>query len=174
MVQPNSQNARILKALADGKWHTSANLQRKSGASRLNSRISELRSRGYEIEHEPVEGKKGWLAHRYRLLNPPEATQDLVVEDDQGLPRDEIPRDRTHRYRIYAMRYEKLELLATATTPADVGNAIVTLGREGKFTQSCVGILDTFGTDLVKGDWVVNPFDSTPLYETTQVAQKGN
>lgn len=167
MVRPNSQNARILRALADGKWHTVANIHRRAGTSRLNSRVSELRKYGYEIEHEAVEGKTGSLGHRYRLLNPPTVDELAAIIDpfltDRGLIRDEIPRDAIHRYRIYRMVYEQLELVATATTPADVGEAIVSLGTEGIFTQSCVGILDTHGTDEVKGDWVLNPFDVMPL-----------
>jgi hypothetical protein len=69
----------------------------------------------------------------------------------------------THRYRVYRMVYEELELVATATTPSDVGEAIVELGREGIFARSCVGVLDTHGTNKAKGEWIVNPFDSAPL-----------
>lgn len=168
-IKPNSQNARILRALSDGKWHSVASIHRRAGPSRLNSRISELRSHGYVIEHEhvPVPGKRGPVGHRYRLTNPPAADELAAIIDpivsEAGLRREEVPRDMTHRFRIYRMVYEELELLATATAPADVGEAIVELGREGLFAQSCVGILDTHGSDEVKGEWVVNPFDSTPL-----------
>lgn len=167
MIRPNSQNARILRALADRRWHTVASIHRRAGTSRLNSRISELRKYGYEIEHETIAGKSGALGHRYRLLNPPSPDELATIIDpfltDRGLVREEIPRDQTHRYRIYRMVYEELELLATATTPADVGEAIIELGKEGLFAQSCVGLLDTRGTDEIKGQWIVNPFDSTPL-----------
>jgi biotin operon repressor len=167
MIKPNSQNARILRALSDGRFHTVANIHRKAGTSRLNSRISELRKQGFEIEHETVAGKTGSLGHRYRLLNPPSQTElarlvDLGIHDDISLPRAEIPRDAVHRYRIYRMVYDVLDLVATASTPEDVGVAIITLGMEGEFDHSCAGILDTHGTDAAKGTWVLDPWDTTP------------
>lgn len=167
MVKPNSQNARIIKVLADGKWKTTAAIHRKAGPGRLNSRISELRRYGYEIEHGKVPGKSGPLGHRYRLLNPPTQTElarliDLEVRDERSLPRDEVPRNPEHRYRIYRMIYDELDLVATASTPEDVGVALITLGEEGEFDQTCAGILDTHGTDEVQGSWVLNPFDTSP------------
>jgi hypothetical protein len=166
-IRPNSQNARILRALSDGRWHTVANIHRKAGTSRLNSRVSELRKQGYEIEHETVPEKTGSLGHKYRLLNPPSQTElatlvDLPLPDDWEERRAEVPRDETHRYRIYRMVYDVLDLLATATTAEDVGVALVTLGLEGEFDHSCVGLLDTRGTDAEKGVWVLNPWDTTP------------
>ncbi len=169
-LKPNSQNARILRVLSDGKWHSAASIHRKAGQSiRLSSRISQLRhEHGYEIEREAVPGKKGALGHRYRLTNPPAADElaaiiDPILTEEDLEVRGEIPRDMTHRYRVYRMVYEELELVATASEPSDVGEAIVALGREGIFAQSCVGVLDTHGTDKTKGEWVVNPFDSAPL-----------
>lgn len=146
---------------------TVAAIHRKAGTSRLNSRVSELRKQGYEIEHETVPEKTGSLGHKYRLLNPPSQTElarlvDLPLTGDWEGRRAEVPRDETHRYRIYRMVYDELDLLATATTSGDVGTAIVTLGLEGEFDHSCVGILDTHGTDAAKGTWVINPWDSTP------------
>jgi biotin operon repressor len=166
-VRPNSQNARILRALADGRWHTVANIHRKSGTSRLNSRISELRKHGYVIEHETIPQKTGSLGHKYRLLNPPTQTElatlvDLGIPDGSSLPRREVPRDSTHRYRIYRMVYDELDLVATATTAEDVGVALITLGSEGEFNHSCAGILDTHGTDEIQGSWILNPWDTTP------------
>ena len=165
-LKPNSQNARILRVLSDGKWKTSAALQRKAGMSRLNSRISELRKHGYEIEHEKSSGKSGPLGHRYRLLNPPSQAELATLIDlepeVEGLVRDDIPRTPEHRFRIYRMVYDKLDLVATASTPEFVGVALVTLGREGEFDHSCAGVLDTHGTDEVQGSWVLNPFDTVP------------
>jgi hypothetical protein len=166
-VKPGSQNARILRALADGSWHSVANIHRKAGTSRLNSRVSELRKYGYVIEHDTVPGKVGSLGHRYRLLNPPSATELAAIIDpasyvSHGIPRDEVPRDSTHRFRIYKMRYDELILLATATTAEDVGVAIVTLGNEGEFAGGCLGILDTHGTDEAQGTWTVQPWDTNP------------
>lgn len=162
-VRPNSQNARILRALSDGKWVTVAEIHRRAGTSRLNSRISELRKYGYEIEHEVVPGKTGSLGHRYRILNPPPASElarliDPLFED--GLPRHEIPRDEMHRYRIYRMKLDEIDLIATASNPEDLGIAIITLGLEGEFSGTCIGILDTHGSDSEPGSWVLNPWDT--------------
>ncbi len=88
----------------------------------------------------------------------------MVPDDEFTLSSDVIaPRDALNRYRIYRCVYDKLELLATATTPGDVGCAIVTLGLEGEFAESTLGVLDTHGTDKEPGTWVVSPFDTVPL-----------
>lgn len=165
--KPNSQNARILKALSDSAWHTSANIQRKSGATRLNSRISELREYGYEITHEVVPGKAGPLGHRYRLANPPSASElatfiDPVGYVSPGIPRGEVPRNPLHRFRIYRTRYDELDLVATASTSEEVGVALCALGSEGVFEGSCAGLLDTHGTDEEPGEWILDPFDTSP------------
>lgn len=162
-VQANSQCARILRALADGRWTTVSEIHRRAGTSRLNSRISELRGYGYKIEHGIGPGKTSSLKHRYRLLNPPSQTELARLVDpifDEKLPRKEIPRDETHRYRIYRMVLDEIDLVATASSAEDVGVAIMTLGREGEFAGACIGILDTHGTDEVPGSWIVNPWDT--------------
>jgi hypothetical protein len=164
-VRPGSQNARILRALSKGTWVTVAEIHRRAGTSRLNSRVSELRKYGYEIEHETVPGKVGSLGHRYRLLNPPSPTELARIIDPiefPGLPRDEVPRNKDHRFRIYRQLYDEIDLVATATTAEDVGVAIITLGAEGVFSHSCVGILDSHGTDKKPGSWVINPWDTNP------------
>lgn len=159
-VRPNSQAARILRVLADGRWHTAAKLQRAAGKSRLNSRISELRKRhGYVIEHEQTD-KAGALGHRYRLLGGPEIPP--APEETVGLvklDRSAIPRTYKHRYRIYRQRYDELELVATAKSVVELGKKIVTLGRDGQFAGSNFGLLDTFGTNEIQGTWLVDPFD---------------
>jgi len=122
-----------------------------------------LRKKGFVIEHGTIPGRVGVLASKYRLRNPPPPSEIARLVDpvfDETLARDEIPRDELHRYRIYRMRLDELDLLATASSPEDVGNAIVTLGKEGEFAKSCVGILDTHGTDSSPGEWVINPFDA--------------
>lgn len=48
------------------------------------------------------------------------------------------------------------ELVATADSPAGVGEALVTLGREGEFEDCPVGILDTEGETGQK--WLVRPW----------------
>ncbi len=63
-----SQNSDILAYLSDGEWKTVAEIHRACGFSRLNSRISELRARGHDIECEHIRGAgTGSHAYRYRL-----------------------------------------------------------------------------------------------------------
>ena len=63
----HSQCERILAVLADGKLHTTAEIHERAGSSRLNSRIAELRKRGWDIHYEFV-GGVGPSAHAYRLI----------------------------------------------------------------------------------------------------------
>lgn len=165
-VSASSQNGRILRVLADGKWKTVAAIHRRAGTSRLNSRISELRIKhGYTIEHEKVPGKQGSLGHRYRLIaGPPIPRAEAYDSLDSRLvvPGDShAPRDLFNRYRLYRMKYDALELVATAASAEDVGVALVTLGAEGEFFGTCVGILDTHGNEE-DGTWVLNPFEAVP------------
>lgn len=165
-LRPNSQNARIIAVLADKKWHTTVNIQRRSGATRLNSRMAELRKRGFDIESEVIHGQSGRLGHRYRLANPP-APDEVAriappITSGKSISRD-TPRTRANRFRIYRMAFDQLELVATATTPSMVGEKIYALGIEGIFKGSCLGVLDTHGMSGIKGDWIVDPFDNAPL-----------
>jgi len=60
---------RVLKVLADGRWHTAVELcQPQVGGIAFNQRLGELRRAGFEIECERVPGKPYF---RYRLLTPP-------------------------------------------------------------------------------------------------------
>lgn len=69
-----SQSARILSVLRDGKPHTTAAIHAIAGFSRLNSRLSELRGRGYVIETERIDGvPAGPHAQSYRLVATPES-----------------------------------------------------------------------------------------------------
>lgn len=70
-----SQCERILAVLADGKLHTTAEIHERAGHSRLNSRIAELRKRGWDVKYEFV-GGVGPAAHAYRL----------VCTEDDGSP----------------------------------------------------------------------------------------
>lgn len=63
----HSQCERILAVLADGDLHTTAEIHQRAGYSRLNSRIAELRKRGWNIAYEFV-GGVGPSAHAYRLI----------------------------------------------------------------------------------------------------------
>lgn len=79
-----SQNARILQALRDGKPHTTAEIHTAAGFSRLNSRIAELRARGYVFEVERVDGvPAGPHAQTYRLIATPEG---LLGESGRSEP----------------------------------------------------------------------------------------
>jgi len=162
-VRGNSQNARILRALAGGRWVTTSELYRRCGGMVLHSRVSELRGYGYELEHDTVPGRVGALGHRYRLLGNPEIPE-VVTQHPPGvvLARDEVPRDPDHRFRIYRMIYDELELVGTAATAIGVGSEFIRLGRDGVFSGSCAGLLDTHGTDDASGTWLISPWDTTP------------
>lgn len=166
-MKPNTQCARILRALSggkavsDGRWLTVPTIHRKAGTSRLNSRVSDLRKRGYPIEHRHVPGRSGAGAHQYRLLTPhppiPVATE---AESAFTVPYENAwPRDEENRYRIYTQAYDVLECVATCPDPESVGRALVTMGREGQLSRVCIGILDTHGQDEEAGEWLINPFD---------------
>ena len=153
-----SQGERVLRVLADGQWHTTAEIHRRAGTMRLNSRIAELRKKGREIECEHLPRKTGPRAYRYRWMNAP--TLPPAVNGDAPLE-PEVPRTPEHRFRIYVVpRYEEQELIATAPTPAMVGIRLCELGEKGKLHGCCVGILDTHGTDEKPGTWLLNPHEA--------------
>lgn len=80
----STQNSRILDVLTDGGWHTCAAIHQRAGFSRLNSRVAELRTRGYMIECRHVEGAaRGPEAYEYRLVGTPGAGEPWGVA---GLP----------------------------------------------------------------------------------------
>lgn len=164
-VKPGSQNSRILRALADGRWRTVAEIHRRAGTSRLNSRVSELRKHGYVIKHETVGKGIGALGHQYRLLNPPTASELEVLVGElipTTVPREEVPRDPDHRYRIYRQIYDELDLVGSAKDAEGIGWALISLGSQGVFEGSCLGLLDTYGTEGTKGTWLLNPWDTNP------------
>lgn len=80
-MKRESQNDRILAVLRHANWYaltahgndghrwlTTAEIHRRAGFSRLNSRIAELRKRGYLIECRRIEGAApGPDAQEYRL-----------------------------------------------------------------------------------------------------------
>jgi hypothetical protein len=70
----------IAHVLRDGGWHTTAEIHRRCGFSRLNSRIAELRRRrGMRIECRHVDGQHtGPNAFEYRLVVTPEAADALL------------------------------------------------------------------------------------------------
>jgi hypothetical protein len=66
-----SQSARILAVLADGNPHLVSEIHARAGYSRLNSRVAELRTRGYVIESFHVGGKTGSEGYGYSLVSSP-------------------------------------------------------------------------------------------------------
>lgn len=158
--RPNSQNARILAVLQDGKPKTVPTIHRRAGTMRLNSRVAELRSYGYDIRCERLPHRKGASAYRYTWIGAPGLPEP--DEDEFTLsPDDWAPRTPAERYRLYRVSADALlELVATVGSPEAVGLALITLGEEGEFPAgTCVGILDTHGTPDQNGTWVLNPFN---------------
>ena len=68
-----SQSYKLLRILEDGHWHTTRDLLREVPCI-VHSRISELRKRGYEIEHETT--GVGAAGSRYRLKDSAEEPSD--------------------------------------------------------------------------------------------------
>lgn len=161
MVRPGSQNARVLHALRSGRWVAVPTIHARAGSMRLNSRISELRGQGYDIEHGMVKGRSGAASHRYRLRGGPpipEEEEGFLLDDD-----DLTPRTPEHRFRLYSCSTDNaLGLVATTDSEEGVGVTICTLGREGEFDMCSVGILDAAGEDGTydKGQWIVNPWNA--------------
>jgi len=78
-VKPLSQNDRILAALQDGREHEMRDIHVVAGFCRLNSRVSELRKRGYVITCRR-EGREYW----YRLVKP-EPVYVCAVDESAGV-----------------------------------------------------------------------------------------
>jgi len=76
--QRRTQCDLIAAVLADGGWHTTAQIHHRCGFSRLNSRISELRKRrSMVIECRHVDGEHtGPNAFEYRLVSVPSEAAD--------------------------------------------------------------------------------------------------
>lgn len=74
-----SQTARILDVLKDRLSHTVPEIHRLAGTSRLNSRIAELRKRGYDIECVREPGPPGPERYSYRMLSAPGERTNLQI-----------------------------------------------------------------------------------------------
>lgn len=61
---------RILAALRDGEWHTTAALYQELGGMILHSRISDLRHKGHDVQGRHVPGETGAHGYEYRLVPP--------------------------------------------------------------------------------------------------------
>lgn len=62
-----SQCAAILAVLEDGKPHLVSEIHARAGYSRLNSRVADLRKRGYDIQSFHLAGKTGSEGYGYQL-----------------------------------------------------------------------------------------------------------
>ena len=78
-----SQTARILGVLQDGRPHLVSEIHERSGYSRLNSRISDLRARGFVIECFHVPSKTGSEGYGYTLISEP---SESAESEPCGLP----------------------------------------------------------------------------------------
>lgn len=65
--QKLSQCDRILSVLRDGNPHLVSEIHARAGYSRLNSRVAELRKRGYDIRSFHLAGKSGSEGYGYQL-----------------------------------------------------------------------------------------------------------
>ena len=161
VLRPGTHNARLLAVLADGRWHSTSALHRRAGNMIVHSRISELRKRGYRIDHQHVPGKVGAVAHRYRWLDAPGVTEP--AEPKPLFDWDDLaPRRPAERYRVYRKRAgTDLELVATCGSPEAVGVTLCTLANEGEWDRANVGVLDIEGgKGNGTGHWLVSPFET--------------
>jgi hypothetical protein len=154
-VKAGSQNERILSTLADGAWWTTAGIHRRIGGCRLNSRISELRARGFRIEHEHIKGATETRSHRYRWLDAPGVPPAVGA-----LSSDDIsPRTTEQRYRLYSVGHgNEKRLEASGPDAESIGVALFTLAQEHALDGRCVGVYDCFGGKHGIGGWLINPF----------------
>jgi len=86
------------------------------------------------------------------------ATRPITLGTDKDRRYDEhVPRGiGPHRFRIYRLRQGELELIASAETPGDFGEALFVLDQEGEFiTDDSTGVLDTARDP---GHWIVHPW----------------
>jgi len=79
-------------------------------------------------------------------------TQEMTIDDL-------YPRDERERYRIYAVRGDEREILATAADAGGVGQALITMHEDCKEVDMRLADLGTIGVlDAVEGEWVVLPW----------------
>jgi hypothetical protein len=154
----DSQCARVLSVLADGKPHTVPDIHRRAGTMRLNSRVADLRKQGHNIVCERVPGRKGAGAYRYTWLDAPADAANLE-ETSTGqftISTDEIaPRVESQRYRLFRVANGgPPEIVATVGTREALGVALCTLGAEGEWDDYCVGVMDALDHQDAHGKWI--------------------
>lgn len=89
MIRPDSQNARVLAVLADGRPHTAAEIHQRAGFMRLNSRVAELRAKeGLDISCTQT-GPAGPEHFVYQLHTPLQEPGSSAAVADTALTADE-------------------------------------------------------------------------------------
>lgn len=76
------------------------------------------------------------------------------------------PRDEQHRYRVYSVNGNRMEVLAAAPDPEGFGLALATIhaderaaGTEGLRDLGMIGVLDVLdGGPDAPGNWIIVPF----------------
>lgn len=72
---------------------------------------------------------------------------------------DLYPRDETERYRLYAVRGDEREILATAPDAGGIGQALITNHEDCKEVGMRLSDLGMIGIlDTVEGEWVLLPY----------------
>jgi biotin operon repressor len=84
-VKPGSQCARIVEFLSDCRPHSMQDVHRAVGFCRLNSRVSELRHRGYQIECRREGGDYIYTLVSLAESSPSEATSVTAAPDTELL-----------------------------------------------------------------------------------------
>lgn len=160
MVAPRYE--RVLRVLADGAWHTTSEIRRRTGVHNVATVISGLRkTKGASITGNHIPKRKGPRAYRYQWTNIPPAVRLAVTDGPQEVVY-EVPRTRETRYRIYVVpRFGEQVLMDTAATRAEVGEKIIDMGENGELDGCCLGILDSRGIpkELFPGKWILNPHE---------------
>lgn len=87
-MRPGSQNARLLDVLRQGPA-TNAEIHARAGHMIVNSRVAELRDRGFEISCEHVDGEVGAAAYRYTLVSEPPLERASIEVDGQEVAEEE-------------------------------------------------------------------------------------
>lgn len=108
-----------------------------------------------------VEQRSGW-----RVVRRSRRTRGVVgALESTASAHDAIyPRDREHRYRVYTVNDNELEVIACAETAGGVGQALVTIHEDMKeqgmrlADLGCIGVLDVLGGDPPTGEWIVLPW----------------
>lgn len=77
-----------------------------------------------------------------------------IIEHDAIWPRDE-----EHRYRLYALLDNSLNVLAAAPNPGGIGEAIFGFDDDLKEHGDALADLGRLGIlDVIESRWIVNPF----------------